>query len=369
MEKKIKITNLSHCDVFIDSPNLSQFRTSPQQFRLAKDEEKELTITFKPKNLGKVDLKSEFLVNKQYSLLFRLEGLGISPTQAFKQIMSEQNSASKNAGSLISVSMVQLGRFKQSIQEPSKVSLDNELPSVSLNNLNAKLPKIVSQSATKIDYLKESRITRLKADREKKLKTQMNEVEEKIKETINQLQEETPSDKRNQKLKKDKILPPISKDLIENDIKFLFNPNHDGLDSPRLEYPPEEKFLYVTKPIGNYEPADVLMNKQFDPDPNTKVKPLPSKPTHHFVRDINLNLDGEMLKKIQAGPKIIQLGDMFIKSTVEKTFFLRNDMKDAISARLILDEECIMLSYEKPQILLSGQLAGFRVSFRGLSLG
>lgn len=62
----------------------------------------------------------------------------------------------------------------------------------------------------------------------------MSEVEEKIRETIPLLQEETPTEKAKQKAKKDKNLPPMEKDLIENDIKFLFNPNYDGLDSPRL---------------------------------------------------------------------------------------------------------------------------------------
>ena len=111
------------------------------------------------------------------------------------------------------------------------------------------------------------------------------------------------------------------------------------------------------------------MNQLFDPDPNMRVKPLPSKPTHNFMRDVNLNLDGEMLKKIHAGPKVIDFGQMFVKSIGEKFFFVRNDMKNAISARLVLDEDSIALSYEKPQILLSGQMAGFRVSFRSLTLG
>lgn len=47
----------------------------------------------------------------------------------------------------------------------------------------------------KIDYLKESRVHRLKIDRDKKLKIQMSEVEEKIKETISLLKEETPTEK------------------------------------------------------------------------------------------------------------------------------------------------------------------------------
>lgn len=153
-------------------------------------------------------------------------------------------------------SMVQLGKIRMSGKEPS---IENNLETT-LGASKVKLPKLQSQSLVKIDYLKESRIHRLKIEKDKKLKLQMSEVEEKIRETIPLLQEETPTEKGKQNKKKEKNLPPIDRDLIESDIKFLFNPNYDGLDSPRLQNPPEEKFLFVTKPIGSYEPADVLMN-------------------------------------------------------------------------------------------------------------
>lgn len=153
-------------------------------------------------------------------------------------------------------SMIQLGKVKIGSKEPS---IEHNLEST-IGNSKIKLPKLASQSLVKIDYLKESRVHRLKIDRDKKLKIQMSEVEEKIKETISLLKEETPTEKGKQQKKKEKNLPPMERDLIENDIKFLFNPNYDGLDSPRLQNPEEEKFLFVTKPIGNYEPADVLMN-------------------------------------------------------------------------------------------------------------
>ena len=210
--------------------------------------------------------------------------------------------------------------------------------------------------------MRESRINRLKTKKNRRLKAQIREMNDKIKETMPRyFAPEVPV-----KGKKGKTtLPPMGDDAIKKDIKFLFNPNYDGLESPRLHNPDEEKFLFVTKPIGNYEPAEDLMNKLFLPDPNMRCKPLPSKPSTHFVmRDINLTLDGHMLKKIHAGPKIIEFGEMFIKSMGEKFFFVRNDMKNAISVRLLLDDHSISMSYEKPQILMSGQTAGFRVNFR-----
>lgn len=230
-----------------------------------------------------------------------------------------------------------------------------------------KLPKLTSQSLVKIDYLRESRINRLKNKKNKRLKAQIQEMNDKIKETMPRyFQSEQPKKGK----KGSKYLPPIGDEAIKKDIKFLFNPNYDGLESPRLRNPEEEKLLFVTKPIGNYEPVEDLMNKLFDPDANTKVKPLSSKPSTHFVmRDINQTLDGHMLKKIHAGPKIIEFGEMFIKSMGEKFFFVRNDMKNAISVRLLLDDEAISMSYEKPQILMSGQTAGFRVNFKSNKLG
>ena len=180
IEKKIKIKNLSHCEVLVESPNLSQFRTTPSQFRLAKDEEKELLITFKPKNLGKIDLKTEFLVNKQYPLLFRLEGHGISQGKPFKSILSDKSGTDNKLGSLMTTSMVQLGKARLGGKE---TSVENAIES-SMGHSKVILPKLTSQSLVKIDYLKESRLHRLKVERDKRLKIQMSEVEEKIRETI-----------------------------------------------------------------------------------------------------------------------------------------------------------------------------------------
>ena len=80
------------------------------------------------------------------------------------------------------------------------------------------------------------------------------------------------------------------------------------------------------------------------------IKPFPPKPVgfSSMSRDINQVLDGEMLKKIHAGPKIIDFKHRFVKSSTKSYFYIRNDLKGAISVRLILDDECINESYEKP---------------------
>lgn len=74
IEERITIKNMSCAEVLIESPVLSQFHMAPKKFRLGLNETKELVIQFKPKNLGKIDIKTEFTLNKEYTLLFRLEG-------------------------------------------------------------------------------------------------------------------------------------------------------------------------------------------------------------------------------------------------------------------------------------------------------
>ena len=40
--------------------------------------------------------------------------------------------------------------------------------------------------------------------------------------------------------------------------------------------------------------------------------------------------------KIYAGPVFIDFGPVFVKSTISKTFTIRNDLRTAISCRLIV---------------------------------
>ena len=91
LEKKVTIKNVSNCDVFINSPNLSHFHATPSKFRLAKEEEKEILVSFKPKNLGKIDIKSQFILNKNYPLLFRMVGHGVTMPRNLNKSLKHKN--------------------------------------------------------------------------------------------------------------------------------------------------------------------------------------------------------------------------------------------------------------------------------------
>jgi len=79
--------------------------------------------------------------------------------------------------------------------------------------------------------------------------------------------------------------------------------------------------------------------------------------------------DGEMLKRIQAGPKTIDFGSVFVNSESKQHFYIKNELKGAISARLQITHENVHQSYQKPQIILSGQDAGFMVDFKSSNTG
>jgi len=44
-----------------------------------------------------------------------------------------------------------------------------------------------------------------------------------------------------------------------------------------------------------------------------------------------MELTGEELKRIQAGPVEINFGKVFVKSKISKTFHIKNDLRTSIS--------------------------------------
>ena len=145
LEKTVTIKNVSNFDVFINSPNLSHFHAHPSKFRLAKDEEKEILVRFKPKNLGKIDIKSQFILNKNYPLLFRMVGHGIT---------KPRNIHLKNKGKPFKLVQSEVISRDGLVQSSTNLKTTGKL----------KLPKLASQSIAKIDYLRESRKQRKTQD-------------------------------------------------------------------------------------------------------------------------------------------------------------------------------------------------------------
>lgn len=53
--------------------------------------------------------------------------------------------------------------------------------------------------------------------------------------------------------------------------------------------------------------------------------------THKEKREVAMELTGEELKKIQAGPVEIDFGNVFVKSEIARTFHIKNDLRTSIS--------------------------------------
>ena len=75
-----------------------------------------------------------------------------------------------------------------------------------------------------------------------------------------------------------------------------------GIIEPELNLPEAADGLFVTRPIDKYEPFSTAANEKgiFNPDPLQPMKrKFPPQPqTHRDIRDINMELKGEELKKI-----------------------------------------------------------------------
>lgn len=166
------------------------------------------------------------------------------------------------------------------------------------------------------------------------------------------------------------------KGSVPIDYEFAVGMIENGIVEPQLNLPEAKDTLYVTKPIDKYEPAKPtkLIDgklKQFNPDPNTtNKKKFPVEPkTHSEIRDTTMELSPEMLQKIEAGPVRIDFTNVYIKSKMSKTFYVKNDLRTSISVRLYTDKDELSLSYLKPQIIPSGQVGGFDVVICSKGLG
>lgn len=408
LDLKVDNRNDEGSGIHIECPNLSQFVTNPKKISLHPGEQQSLVVSFKPKNLGNFNLDAKFLINKDYEICIKFTGRSLAAEKTVPPIndtimktgkMKMAATFSHNAKYISSSH--EIARKNQALRHKlaktgfgldQKASIENNNNSSFLNtsayDKHVVLPPIKddllnSPAREKApDYLKQSRVDRATMRKEKKLAIQLDKINE-------QIRDMKPSGKKGGQ-GNDQYMVGINDEgksrirggthdtkteldedeIPPNDLKYLFKENRDGLDSPRFDLPTDKERLFVIKPIGPYEPYIKHAGSRFNPDPNTSCKPLPSKPNSHTVmRDCNQELDGEMLKRIQAGPKTIDFGALFVNSDLKKFFYIKNELKGAISARLQITHENVQMSYQKPQIILSGQDAGFMVNFRSSNTG
>ena len=201
-------------------------------------------------------------------------------------------------------------------------------------------------------YIKEQRLKRL--ERPKEL------VRNKYDITNDKLEELIPNKEffLNKDKEEGQILHPF-------DFDFIYGTETIPMDKPKYALPDPHDPLYVTKPLGHYEPTNSNKVDVFRPDPTkTYKKMFPPEPSSQAeLRDILKELNAEELQKVFVGPTIIDFGIVYVKSKVSRFFAVKNQLKTAISVQIIVNNGELGDSYQKPQIIPPMQTAGFEVSF------
>lgn len=155
-------------------------------------------------------------------------------------------------------------------------------------------------------------------------------------------------------------------------LDVLMHDRDNVLDSPRLKLPEAKEDLWVLKPVGKYEPTTVednFENKKinFDPDMHPKEKELEKYSrfprTHKEKKDCEMDLDGFDLQKIQIGDKgELDFREVFIKSEMTRTFWIRNNLRTHIFVQL----ECDFLELErtnpKSMVIPPSSTQGFNIT-------
>ena len=105
-----------------------------------------------------------------------------------------------------------------------------------------------------------------------------------------------------------------------------------GNFSPKLGLPSQVDLLYVEKPIDRYEPTQSNLTRlrnrrEADQDRIVKRKWKAEPQTQAEVRDCSVELTGEQLQKINAGPQQINFKTVFVKSSTTKSFIVTNDLR------------------------------------------
>ena len=141
------------------------------------------------------------------------------------------------------------------------------------------------------------------------------------------------------KIKETQRAPPMTLEEIKDDLDL-------GMDlqmaEPKFEFVQEVDPLYVEKPIGKYEPTatnlDRTRARKQQADNRIVKKKFKAEPTtQNELRDCQVELTGEQLQKIIAGPQKINFKNVFVKSETTKSFNISNDLRQNIYVRLMVD--------------------------------
>jgi len=359
---------------------ISTFSVTSNKYLLKPLEKADLLASFSPKNLGnfaidfhlyllkgqyKIPLKFQGTCNTLIDKIKKARGLESMPESFIEEpkflnddtVSEVFPNQSKKMKEKMLLSWQSLANSRELIEDLYKQFSDKYFLSA---NPDEMIYKEINKKVYN-DYMKSSRIDRSSQFQQKKINAKMIELNERMKEMglihaekdANEASDDENAAHNPNRVKAD---API-------DQEFFFGLRQGGESDPKLGLPETKDNLYVEKPIGQYEPLRVSQSLAFNPDPNAPLrKKFPSESkSHKEIRDTNMELTGEMLQKVFAGPKVIDFGMIFVKSTMTKTFSVRNDLRNAIMVKLEVSYEELRGSYTKPQVIPPGEIATFDI--------
>jgi hypothetical protein len=158
-----------------------------------------------------------------------------------------------------------------------------------------------------------------------------------------------------------------SKDVdifFENDANMGLHPG-SGLKSPRYSVDdiPAER-LWLQRPIDDEDGARGVTGHRYVHDENKLIKKkFKAAPTTQAeVRECSQALESWQLGLISVGPRIIDFGNVYVRSQVTKCFSVFNDLPQSILVSMQYDSEELNRSTPVSQLIPSAQPAGFDIS-------
>lgn len=326
---------------------VANFKIEPAKGKLMPATKHTINVSFEPKSLGMFSnvVTLSYLKNA-YQIPISLMGASNSVQSKDKKVRGplatvEDFQPQRNFVTKDEVEMAPIRRTK----------MQNELG----------IPKHLLESTTlEMD-------TALKQENTEKLDQYL--IQKKIKEDYNNYIK----DRRFVREKKKKIVIstkmrervlPQSVEEIEADPDIGLDDFSLTFNEPKLNTDPMPLMVY--KPIGKYEPIQGEMHRQkleFDENKLIKKKGKPEPTTQAEIMDCSEELDGSKLQKISAGPQSIDFKNVFVKSTTTKGFTVKNDLRQCIFVRLVIEYEELAKSKPLAQVIEPGHEAGFDIVF------
>jgi len=331
-----------------DFTKVANFKCEPQKGKLMPSTKHTINVSFEPKSFGVFNNKIILnFLKSAYQIPITLMGSSNSMESKEKKVRGPLATQAdfEPKKKLMSKEEVEIAPYKRTkihhelgIPKDLLESTTMEMDSALRFENSELLDQYLIQKNVKDDYNNYIKQSRLQREKKKKIVI---------------------SQKRREKML------PQSVEEIEADPDIGLDDFNITYKEPQLST--EQYPLYVEKPIDRYEPIQADMSKRhqvtFDENRLIRKKGKPEPNTQAEVRDCSEELDGTKLQKISAGPQAIDFKNVFVKSTTTKGFTVRNDLRQCIYVRLVIEHQELAKSGPLSQVIEPGQDAGFDLVF------